>query len=113
MEMLRTHRAVVLHKRGVWPSYFVPSSKISSIRVPRQQEPLKGDLMSRTLVIGFVLIVALANATIVQTQTVAKPVGIGEAAPDFTLVDHNGNKVRLSDFKGKSPVVLVFYRGYW
>jgi cytochrome oxidase Cu insertion factor (SCO1/SenC/PrrC family) len=69
--------------------------------------------MSRTLVIGFVLIVALANATIVQTQTVAKPVGIGEAAPDFTLVDHNGNKVRLSDFKGKSPVVLVFYRGYW
>ena len=68
--------------------------------------------MSRTLAIGFVLIVALA-ATIAQTQTVAKPVGIGEAAPDFTLVDHNGNKVRLSDFKGKSPVVLVFYRGYW
>jgi cytochrome oxidase Cu insertion factor (SCO1/SenC/PrrC family) len=69
--------------------------------------------MSRTLAMGFVLIVALANATIAQTQTVAKPVGIGEAAPDFTLVDHRGNKVRLSDSKGKSPVVLVFYRGYW
>ena len=69
--------------------------------------------MSRTLAIGFVLIVALANATIAQTQTVAKPVGKGEAAPDFTLVDHNRNQIRLSDFKGKSPVVLVFYRGYW
>jgi cytochrome oxidase Cu insertion factor (SCO1/SenC/PrrC family) len=69
--------------------------------------------MSRTLAIGFVLIVALANATIAQTQTVAKPVGNGEAAPDFTLVDQNGTQIRLSDFKGKSPVVLVFYRGYW
>jgi cytochrome oxidase Cu insertion factor (SCO1/SenC/PrrC family) len=69
--------------------------------------------MFRTLVIGFILIVALVNATIAQTQSVAKPVGIGEAAPDFTLVDHHGNKVRLSDSKGRSPVVLVFYRGYW
>ena len=69
--------------------------------------------MSRTLAIGFLIIVAVVRATIAQTQTVTKPVGIGEAAPDFTLVDHHGNKVRLSDSKGKSPVVLVFYRGYW
>ncbi len=48
-----------------------------------------------------------------QTQTAAKPVGVGEAAPDFTLVDHHGTKLTLSDSKGKSPVVLVFYRGYW
>ena len=59
------------------------------------------------------MIVAVVNATIAQTRTVAKPVGIGEAAPDFTLVDHHGTKVTLSDAKGKSPVVLVFYRGYW
>lgn len=59
------------------------------------------------------MIVAVVNATMAQTRTVAKPVGIGEAAPDFTLVDHHGAKVTLSDAKGKSPVVLVFYRGYW
>lgn len=53
------------------------------------------------------------TSTGTQTQTVAKPIGIGEAAPDFTLVDHHGKKVTLSDSKGKSPVVLVFYRGYW
>jgi cytochrome oxidase Cu insertion factor (SCO1/SenC/PrrC family) len=69
--------------------------------------------MSRTLAVGFLIIVALVSATIAQTQTVAKPVGMGEVAPDFTLLDHHGIKVTLSDSKGKNPVVLVFYRGYW
>jgi len=69
--------------------------------------------MSRTLTVGFLIIVALVIATIAQTQTEAKPVAIGDAAPDFTLVDHHGTKVTLSDSKGKSAVVLVFYRGYW
>jgi cytochrome oxidase Cu insertion factor (SCO1/SenC/PrrC family) len=32
----------------------------------------------------------------------------GDKAPDFTGRDHNGNTVRLSDFKGKT-VVLWFY----
>lgn len=41
------------------------------------------------------------------------PVAIGDTAPDFTLEDHNGKKVTLSDSRSKSPVVLVFYRGYW
>ena len=41
------------------------------------------------------------------------PVAVGEVAPDFTLEDHNGQKVVLSDAPSKSPVVLVFYRGYW
>lgn len=41
------------------------------------------------------------------------PVAVGEMAPDFTLEDHQGNKITLSEARGKSPVVLVFYRGYW
>jgi len=32
----------------------------------------------------------------------------GDKAPDFTGRDHNGNAVKLSDFKGKT-VVLYFY----
>jgi len=32
----------------------------------------------------------------------------GDVAPDFTGRDHNGNPVRLADFKGKT-VVLWFY----
>ena len=43
----------------------------------------------------------------------ATSVGVGEVAPDFTLEDHQGRKATLSDARSKSPVVLVFYRGYW
>ena len=32
----------------------------------------------------------------------------GTQAPDFELPDHDGNPVRLSDFRGR-PVVLYFY----
>jgi cytochrome oxidase Cu insertion factor (SCO1/SenC/PrrC family) len=34
---------------------------------------------------------------------------VGDSAPDFSLVDVSGNAVRLSDFKGKKKVALVFY----
>ena len=33
---------------------------------------------------------------------------VGQKAPEFTLLDDSGNKVKLSDFKGKK-VVLYFY----
>ncbi len=35
----------------------------------------------------------------------------GDPAPDFELEDVQGNKVRLSEFRGK-PVVLAFLRGF-
>lgn len=34
---------------------------------------------------------------------------IGQPAPDFELKDPSGAVVRLSDFRGKSAVALVFY----
>lgn len=34
---------------------------------------------------------------------------IGAIAPDFTLTDNHGERVTLSAFAGKHPVVLVFY----
>jgi len=34
---------------------------------------------------------------------------IGDLAPDFTLANQFGENVTLSSFRGKKPVVLVFY----
>ena len=34
---------------------------------------------------------------------------LGNLAPAFSLLDQNGNKVSLKDFKGKARVVLYFY----
>lgn len=38
-----------------------------------------------------------------------KPLQEGDKAPEFKLTDAEGNKVALSDFKGKKNVVLYFY----
>jgi peroxiredoxin len=36
----------------------------------------------------------------------------GEPAPEFELEDVNGNRVRLSDYRGGKPIVLAFLRGF-
>ncbi|MEZ4755813.1 MAG: redoxin domain-containing protein [Flavobacteriales bacterium] len=40
-------------------------------------------------------------------------VKVGEVAPDFQLPDQNGTLVRLSDYRGRHPVLLIFVRGDW
>jgi len=37
------------------------------------------------------------------------PIEAGAEAPDFVLKDQNNQEVRLSDFRGKRTVLLVFY----
>ena len=37
---------------------------------------------------------------------------VGDKAPDFSIIDVSGNEVRLSDFKGKKNVALIFYESY-
>jgi peroxiredoxin len=54
----------------------------------------------------------LAMAVIAAAQQPAPPktnLKVGDAAPDFTLPSTAGEKVKLSDFKGKKNVVLAFY----
>jgi len=34
---------------------------------------------------------------------------VGDEAPDFTLPSTDGQKVKLSDFRGKKNVVLAFF----
>ena len=40
-------------------------------------------------------------------------VNVGETAPDFTLENLDGNRISLSEFRGKKNVILVFYQGHW
>jgi peroxiredoxin len=39
-------------------------------------------------------------------------VQLNKPAPDFTLPDFNGRIVRLTDFRGRKNVLLVFNRGF-
>jgi peroxiredoxin len=39
-------------------------------------------------------------------------VQIDTQAPDFVLDDHQGQPVRLSDYRGKKHVILIFNRGF-
>lgn len=42
-----------------------------------------------------------------------KRIGLGDLAPDFTLLDQNAGEVSLSGQLRHGPVVLSFYRGGW
>ena len=37
------------------------------------------------------------------------PPKVGDAAPDFTLLNQDKNPVKLSDYRGKKKVMLLFY----
>jgi len=46
------------------------------------------------------------SAQITPPKTTLK---VGDMAPDFTLTATNGQKVHLSDYRGKKTVVLAFF----
>ncbi len=60
---------------------------------------------------GFTIIVALASFSWAQgtQKSPTSTLKVGDAAPDFELTDTFGNKVKLSEYKGKKNVVLAFF----
>jgi hypothetical protein len=50
-------------------------------------------------------------ASVLGSISVTVAVEIGEPAPDFTLPSTTGEKISLSQFRGKQPVLLEFYGG--
>ena len=52
------------------------------------------------------------NSIKVLIHHMSNRIELNQPAPDFTLVDINGNEVRLSDFQGKKNVLLIFNRGF-
>ena len=62
-----------------------------------------------------ILLVGGAWMNFVVARVPANPTAlrVGERPPDFTLPDASGRPVSLADYRGKGPVVLLFYRGSW
>jgi AhpC/TSA family len=69
------------------------------------------------LALGFSSLLLLAGAwfNFVAARVPDMPTTfrVGERPPDFTLPDAAGRPVSPADYRGRKPVVLVFYRGYW
>jgi len=63
--------------------------------------------VSMRAVSGAALTVALAAGVAAQTA-----VRTGQVAPDFAGTTTDGKKVRLSQFRGKSAVLLNFYANF-
>jgi hypothetical protein len=53
------------------------------------------------------------NFVLMRVPSTPSAFVVGQPAPDFTLPDSAGRPVSLADYRGRQPVVLVFYRGYW
>lgn len=67
--------------------------------------------MKSMIFLSVAFIFCLGVNAFAQNST-QKTINVGDTAPDFTLTDQNGGTVKLSEAVKKSPVVLVFYRGY-
>jgi len=61
-------------------------------------------------ILGVCLLLATVIAAVAQQPPPPKTnLKVGDLAPDFTLPSTAGERVKLSDFRGKKNVVLAFY----
>lgn len=71
------------------------------------------------LAAGAWLLLARRDAALGPTEGFDLPpadtgrVGVGDRAPDFTLLSREGERITLSEVWRDKDVVLVFYRGHW
>lgn len=78
------------------PTRSIASRSRSSISTMRQRPPDLHEPQSRSVA-----------RRIVQCM----PLKPGDKAPAFTLLDQHGNKVRLSDFKGRRVLIYFYPKG--
>jgi cytochrome oxidase Cu insertion factor (SCO1/SenC/PrrC family) len=59
--------------------------------------------------ISIFMIVLLSVALLLINAGDGMALKVGDKAPEFTLPSTTGEKISLSQFQGKKPVVLFFY----
>ena len=59
--------------------------------------------------ISMIMVVLMSVALLFFNAGDVMALKVGDKAPDFTLPSTTGEKISLSQFRGKKPVVLFFY----
>ena len=59
--------------------------------------------------ISMIMVVLVSAALLFFNAGDVMALKVGDKAPDFTLSSTTGEKISLSDYRGKKPVVLFFY----
>lgn len=69
--------------------------------------------LTHLVILAALLAVSLPAAAAEDAPAEEIGPAVGTEAPGFTLEALDGRTVSLSDFRGESPIVLVFFRGEW
>jgi AhpC/TSA family len=82
-----------------------------------------GKVIIGRILLGFVLMSAFCILPGIEKASAAEVpelkatdldrINPGTTAPDFNLESVEGTRVKLSSYRNKKNVVLIFYRGYW
>jgi cytochrome oxidase Cu insertion factor (SCO1/SenC/PrrC family) len=99
----------------VGPAWYLGALALAVVLAAIAVAQSRGWLTMSALAVS-VLLFALGgvfNFVLMRVPTTPSAFVVGRPAPDFTLPDSAGRPVSLADYRGRQPVVLVFYRGYW
>ncbi len=75
----------------------------------RTKTTILAGALSGLLSIGFLLSVHV----LMRLPAPYGIVAVGQDANDFSIPNQYGQRIQLSSYEGKGPVLLVFYRGHW
>ena len=54
-----------------------------------------------------------AKTALAAAMEASPGLGVGDAAPAFSLPDQDGNTVSSADLLARGPLLLVLFRGHW
>ena len=103
--------AAVRNHPALYLAGFALAVALAALAVARR----RGWLSFAALGLAVLLLLAGSYFNFVMARMPATTAAVraGEPAPDFTLPDASGAPVALSSFRGRQPVVIIFYRGAW
>jgi hypothetical protein len=109
------YMALLGARRPLHPAWYLGALGLAVLVAAAAVRRARGALTVAALVVS-VLLLGLAgyfNFVIARVPDTPSALAVGRPAPDFSLPDAAGRRVTLSEYRGKKPVLLVFYRGYW